>query len=384
MNKYEELVSVISKVTEKPESFQIEDLKRHADEYFDVCQLANQRLGEVDRLLTKGLRSEAIMLSQNYFPELLEMVQILDFHMLPRWNELCEQKRVKVAPSINGQVASDLNKAHAMNQTLAPLLASHRRYALTNSSLKDRLAVLYQICEIDSENELWEDDIALLEKERLEEIDSALNKRNVCVSYDLVSEYWAELNSGRWTIEVPIELLQKGNIRLEALQGSQATETVIATTPEIKVAIERGDFPKARSIITKCDGILSEYSNAKELGTLLKEYFSLKQVVVDQFNEEQRVANYKQALVSFKKYLLNVEPSDVDWIDLKQTLRRRFGAIQQYELPIPSNIIDDYHGMIKECDRLQNAMLASRKLAWTVGIIGTLAIIGLAVFASVI
>lgn len=384
MNKYEELVSVISKVTEKPESFQIEDLERHADQYFNACQLANQRLGELDRLLTKGLRSEAIMLSQSYFPELLEMVQILDFHMLPRWNELCERKGIKVAPFINGQIASDLNKAHAMNQTLAPLLASHRRYALTNSSLKDRLAVLYQICEIDSENELWEDDIALLEKERVEQIDAAFNERSVCTSYHLVSEYWAELNSGRWTIEVPIELLQKANIRLEALQGSQATQTVIATTPEIKIAIDRGDFPKARSIITKCDGILSEYSNAKEVGTLLKEYFSLKQVVIEQFNEEQRIANYKQALVSFKKYLLNTEPSDVDWIDLKQTLRRRYGAIQQYDLPIPSNITDDYHGMIHECDRLQNAMLASRKLAWVVGIIGTLAIVGLAVFASII
>ena len=114
MNKYEELVSVISKVTEKPESFQIEDLERHADQYFNACQLANQRLGELDRLLTKGLRSEAIMLSQSYFPELLEMVQILDFHMLPRWNELCERKGIKVAPFINGQIASDLNKAHAM------------------------------------------------------------------------------------------------------------------------------------------------------------------------------------------------------------------------------------------------------------------------------
>src|SRR5688572_25278484 len=62
-------------------------LRDAAAEYAAVCEDVNERLGECERLLKRGLRSEAIQAAERE-PNLLDCVSLLDFPELAQWQQL--------------------------------------------------------------------------------------------------------------------------------------------------------------------------------------------------------------------------------------------------------------------------------------------------------
>lgn len=378
MNYYEQFVQKLANTCESPVAIDTDAAGELAAEYQELCASANSRLLDVDRLLTKGLRSEAVEYSKTQ-PDLLDLYRVLDFHLRPRWNELCERNSFPLAPFLHEQTARQLNIAYSVEAELSPLLKQHRLLALMKAPKRDRIAILRQIVLKDPTSMGWIADIEELEHERLSEIKAALNDSYFCSDFSQVSAVWQELNSGDWRIPIPLEIQQTANIRQEALKGSAATKNVLDNLPELNGAIRNGDFSLAFAIIQKCDQIVQTITDRSNLEETLAEYLKLRQQVVNHLEEQRQTAEFNKAISVFERFISVKEPSEEDWVELKHNLKLRFKTLQSFGREIPERVRRDYHRMVSECDRLQDRLLSSRRTAVVVAIVGVVVITGLVV-----
>lgn len=378
MNYYEQFVQKLANTCESPVAIDLENAAELASEYQELCATANSRLLDVDRLLTKGLRSEAVEHSKAQ-PDLLDLYRVLDFHLRPRWNELCERNKLPIAPFLHEQTARQLNTAYSMEAQLEPFLKNHRLLALRRGPISERIAVLRQLLLQDPSNMGWIADVEELELERLGEIKGHLNDSYFCGDFSQVSAVWQELNDAGWRVPLPLEILQTANIRQEALRGSAASKTVLDKTPELSRAMSNGDYRLAFAIVQKCDEIIRTITDAANLQETLAEYLTLRQQVINHLDEQKQTKEFNAAVTLFEKFISVKEPSDDDWIELKHNLNLRFKTLESFGREIPSRVRHDYDKMVRECDRLQQNMLNSKRLAVIVGIIGVVVIAGLVV-----
>ena len=170
----------------------------------EAIREVNERLGECDALLRRGLRSEAICRSENW-PDLLEAVTILDFSELDYWNELVVQYGLPNPPAIAIDIAADLNEAYAAEQPLAHLMREHRLRALATAPLESRISTMRKLSRLDGDNPMWKDDIRAFEKRRLKqlegEVDEAMRRKDAralgTLEEEVCSEEWLERPSTR-------------------------------------------------------------------------------------------------------------------------------------------------------------------------------------------
>jgi len=165
-------------------------------------------------LLEQGLRTEAIAECE-LPPNVLAQFAILDFPELSDWNTLLQRWNMILPPELFSDLAMALNEAYSQEQPLLTLLAKHRLLALGRAPIAARLHVLRQLSQLDPQNLAWQDDLAEMEKARIEqlrkEVETAITNRDP----DLIAQLQAELFEQFWSVPLPPEvtepLVQAGN-----------------------------------------------------------------------------------------------------------------------------------------------------------------------------
>jgi hypothetical protein len=178
----------------------VDFLRAAAGEYAAASEEANERLRLCGERLRQGLRSEAIQLCE-IEPNLLDVIAILDFPEREQWQAVAGRYGIAPPPRLLVEVAAELNEAYALEQPLAALLQQHRLRALARNPLRQRIAVLRQLADVDSQNRIWQEDLLLFERERVKQVQqegheaaagSDLNRLSVLVE-ELQNEPWLEL-----------------------------------------------------------------------------------------------------------------------------------------------------------------------------------------------
>ena len=183
-------------------------LQAVAADYSLAIDEANQRLSACGALLRKGLRSEAIQLSE-IEPNLLDVVEILDFPERDTWNELLFLRSLSVPASLMLDVAANLNEAYAIDRPLATLLERHRLLAMSRGPMKLRMETLRKLAAADPDNSIWEDDVRTFEEERIKELQREVPAaifRGNAAALDALA---AELEDTVWRTAPPVALLQQ-------------------------------------------------------------------------------------------------------------------------------------------------------------------------------
>ena len=148
-----------------PESGDDDDFQKACLEYVALCVECNRRLLKIAPLLKRGLRNEAIALAF-IEPDLLELVENLDFPERDQFASLCETLNLEPPPTLRLDIASQLNEAIYKVQptTLARLLRLHRLLALAGAPLSQRIATLRNLIDADPETLVWQEDLKILEQ----------------------------------------------------------------------------------------------------------------------------------------------------------------------------------------------------------------------------
>jgi hypothetical protein len=199
-----------------------------AADYSLAIDEANERLRQCGAFLRKGLRSEAIQLCE-VEPNLLDVVQTLDFAERDTWNELLTLHGLSPPVALMLDVAANLNEAYAVEQPLATLLQRHRLLAMSRGSIKLRVETLRSLADADPENLIWDQDLRTFEDERVKELQREVPQaiaRGDMTALDALS---AEMEDSAWRIDRPDVLISQivtarsNAARLQGLAGLQRT-----------------------------------------------------------------------------------------------------------------------------------------------------------------
>src|SRR5580658_4037494 len=128
MADYHQIVDQIRAFLQLSDQTRNERLEGLASAYAENCVDVNQRLARCQRLLQRGLRSEAIQLAESE-PRLVDAILVLDFPERASWDELVAIYDLPAAPKLMVDAGVVLNEAYAQEEPLQDLLRTHRRLA---------------------------------------------------------------------------------------------------------------------------------------------------------------------------------------------------------------------------------------------------------------
>jgi hypothetical protein len=226
-----------------PQSTSADALSEAAAEYHAACVEANRRLRQVARLLREGLRSEAIEIA-DHEPKLLELVAELDFSESDEWLGMAAQWGLPMPPEIDLSAAIELNSAYAELMPLEQLLQTHRKLALARAPLEHRIVVLRRIAEADLLNDAWKIDLESYERKRVQQIREEVRRLSKAGDLEALSALREEVQSGQWSIDLPVEVVQEiiGSENQQQVQTARRRLTELA--PQIDAAYSEFDVER--------------------------------------------------------------------------------------------------------------------------------------------
>jgi hypothetical protein len=194
-----------------------------AGRHEDFVNEASNWMMAVDKLLQKGLRTEAIELAERD-PNLNEVIVALDFPEFDAWNELLLKHDMQPISELPEGVAADLNDAYGLSSSLERLMQKHRSAALARAPISARLQILRLLENKDAENPAWPEDIKGFEKARLAEVRSQLDEAIRQADLTALTAIDRELQDPAWRSAVPPELKRRATDGCAALRRDNALQ----------------------------------------------------------------------------------------------------------------------------------------------------------------
>ena len=203
-----------------------------AEQYAVACAEVNDRLSRCFSFLRQGLRAEAIHVADTP-PAVMELLSILDFTKSAEWEERSEQHDWRRAPALAVDSAEALNEAYALENPLKEVIRTHRLLALGRAPLAERLATLRKLAELDSNNPNWQEDVRMIEKARLAQLDDAIKAHSQELDLPALTALEAELARQDW-LEPPTEA-QRATVKTAAdeLRRSAARSSLAEITQRL-------------------------------------------------------------------------------------------------------------------------------------------------------
>ena len=225
--------------------------------YAEACAEVNQRLGQCDRLLQKGLRSEAIHLADAE-PNLLEALATLDFPERSDWEALVALYQLAEAPALIGVAAEALNAAYAEEDPLRDLMRRHRLLALSRMPLPPRLEVMRKIAALDPNNPVWPEDIRTFEQARWLQLQGEAaeigDRRDLAGLLKILDE----VEKGPWIESPPTPLVQGLRRIAKGLGKAKARQGLASIEEALNEAFATMDAARGREARQRWDNLLPE------------------------------------------------------------------------------------------------------------------------------
>ena len=247
MLDYQQIVDNLRSALYTADPDSVDLMRSAAADYAVACDEVNQRLRQCGELLRKGLRSEAIQLSE-IEPDLLDVTGILDFPERLQWEQVVGRYGIMSPPPLMIEAATHLNEAYSVEQPLASVLRRHRLLAMGRAPLGLRLKTLRQLAELDPDNPVWREDLAMFEQERLKEIQQEAAEAAKKDDLQTLASLDEELGDTRW-LETPSRALWE-LVRGARNQTTQriAYRTLCEIEPQLNAAFSSFDVEAARRL----------------------------------------------------------------------------------------------------------------------------------------
>jgi len=381
MPRHHDLTQRMTDIAQRPDTATEGEIEELAEDYAELCTDANLRLVEIRHLLGKGLRSEGVSRAQRD-PDLLELVMSLDFLFLTRWNELCHQNDVPIAPLLALETAGDLNEAYTAQQPLEGLLAHHRLLALAKAPLRDRLLVLRKISDKDTLNEAWKQDIETLEKSRVRELESDVEKAGKRNDLAEIATLHREINSTRWLIPVPENVQTKVATSHRVLRRQSLIAGFEVIVSNLNIAQKNNDLPGMRKLLITAEENAVQIQPPIE-AALYSQLDGPRQTIAAAASKAENQAQFDIALGKLR-HALQTNISKENLVTYRTRLESKISAAEKYGLVIPEALVVQARRKLKEITSQQkrNFVLKLFAVSFTCVVL-TAAVIGIVVFINI-
>jgi len=234
------LLRSIESVLLRPTAAAEAELMGLAEQHEAIISAVSARLEQVEQLLQKGLRTEAIELAERD-PNLNDLLTLLDFPELIAWNELLQQHGIQPVQGISVEAAAELNDAYHAAGSIERLLQHYRTVSLLRAPLNRRIAVLRQLAAKDSANAIWRADLKAFEKHRLRELRQEIDTAAAENDLQTLAALDAEVTGGNWTTEVPETLRDHARSTHASIRRRQAREELTTISHQLSDAYSAFD-----------------------------------------------------------------------------------------------------------------------------------------------
>lgn len=165
----QEIQQALTMLTDLPEEELIDLAARHDD----IVEQVSGRLRDVESLLDKGRREEAIAVAEQN-PNLNDIVTALDFPEFDAWNNYLLQFDIQVVRELPVDIAAELTDAYSVSAPLEQLLQRYRTQSLARAPIPERINTLRQLAVQDTQNTQWSQDVLKFETHRVRQLKQAL------------------------------------------------------------------------------------------------------------------------------------------------------------------------------------------------------------------
>ncbi|MFL2870682.1 MAG: hypothetical protein ACJZ8O_08010 [Pirellulaceae bacterium] len=340
-------------------------LAETASQYGEATSAINVRLQSAHDLLQKGMASEAIQECE-LEPNLLNMVQILDFPQRLQWYELIQSWGWPAPPELRVDLAGALDKSYFEVQAIDVLLRQYRLLALGRAPLEQRMQILQQLIQRDPGNPLWQNSLREFELERINQIKESAEAAIFEKDRSTIEAHYAELTQQSWYAEVPQDLVQRLLGVLQQFHAGDVTLLIRQTVGMMRTAHENSDVSSVRNLFQT----LHSYNPTAYFPTtdpLIIEIGEIKKWL-SQSDADGKAQRKREELD--RRFMQAIDKSD---LEIAEKLVRR--------LEQAGSVLDTQK---KQLMRLRQQVSAGKKRKTMFIVLGTLGIIALAVTLVVI
>ncbi len=196
-----QLIEEIQQALSTPAGLPEEEVIDLAARHDEAVEAVSGRLRNVEELLDKGRREEAIALAEQS-PNLNDIVTALDFPEFNAWNDYLLQFHIQAVRELPVDIAAELNDAYAVSAPLERLLQRYRTQSLARAPISERIDTLRQLALQDHSNARWNQDVIKFETHRVgqlkKDLQAAVKERDL----NWVAALDQEI-SGQWTVKIP-------------------------------------------------------------------------------------------------------------------------------------------------------------------------------------
>ena len=217
------------------------DLAARHEEYVDAVA---KRLKEVEKLLNKGLRDEAIAVAEKS-PSLNDVTTALDFPEFEAWNDLLMQSGIQPIRELPVDIASELNDAYSVSAPLERLLQRYRTQSLGRAPLVERIETLRQLAKEDAGHTQWKADVQKFEAHRITLLKKDLQVAIKELDITSVATLDKELSSKDWSVSVPANVKKIAREAHEKLRQRNARIELEPLVHQLSDAYAAFDKPQA-------------------------------------------------------------------------------------------------------------------------------------------
>lgn len=298
-----------------------------AQSYAEACKEVNNRLRRCGDLLRRGLRSEAIHLSQEH-PDLLDTVAALDVPMLEVWENACATYGLPKARRLSMDIASELNDAYAAEEPLKASLDELRLLALARAPAAQRLAVVWRLRKLDPITPYWAEDAAKLERVCLSQMRLDLPRMAQAGDVASAKRIGDQLCTTEWVETPPRDLID-----------SAAHIEVKGWARELVLAREANDGLRVRRGLDAINKVIArrKFTPRAEEMTIIRREEAWLQHQNDLADERE----------NFNELCAQLEAATHHRIPLQQ-LESLYARIQAYHMPIPPGIREEYETAVRD------------------------------------
>ena len=370
MNEIAQLVADIQMVISSGGNVEKAEVLKLAAAYVRVCRQINEKAYQCRDMLRDGLGDRAVSFAEEE-PPLAAGAEFLNFPERRAWIDLCESMGLEMRQhDLNADViARVLSDLHADSDAFEAVLKVHRRLALGQAPLVNRLEVLRQLADLDRQRSFWDKDIRTFEEARLLELEKEAEQAGAEGDLGGLETVLAELDSDVWLTPPPEQLVTKVEEITLPHRARSAQERFVQLSEQIRAAHSVPDERRARALIGQWQQVISQ-TGMRPAQDLVDNVASVQAWLAELDKERQEETEFEEACMALEAAL--------DEGRKQPELEKLAATVLRFGLDMPELLAARFNSRIAE---LQRAGRRRFSLALA-GIIGVLLIVaaGIAVY----
>jgi hypothetical protein len=316
-------------------------------EFREQSAVANQRLRNCLQLISTGFPAEAIQRAEEQPPvvELAAVLGSLDEAELHEVNEILSFNDQPTIDPIALDCLDHINDVYNQYAGVADLLSQFRLMNLQRRPLKERLQKLRQICQQQSDDLSWANDLKAFEQARIAEIQSdyraaVKNKDNA-----MLAELADEVNRSAWTIAVPSGLAQTIRGASVQVERGQSSVRLREISSSLFDALNSRDLEDARRLTLEWDELQRRAQLPADDPAVIQSS-PAREWVAGENRRSQSQREFNEQLQKFERLLFasSGQASARTHDQLQQTLNQ----LERHDFEIPERLMRRYEQLNKD------------------------------------